>query len=281
MSLEARSFPAPGKLNLMLRVVGRRPDGYHLLQTVFRLIDYGDTVTLRLRRDREIVQVNAVQGISAEQDLTLRAARLLQASTGSRAGVEIALDKRLPLGGGLGGGSSDAATTLLALNRLWGLDLPRARLLELALELGADVPVFVFGKNAWAEGVGEKLQPLRLPPAWYVVLTPPIAVATTRIFAHPELKSDSKMVTIQSFSVAGPNENDLEPVVCREHPEIARYLDWLRQFGRAMMTGSGACVFAGFESRDAAQAVFARLPGSMTGFVARGLERHPLRDLAH
>lgn len=281
MNPEARSFPAPGKLNLMLRVVGRRPDGYHLLQTVFQLIDYGDTVTLRLRRDREIVRVNAVDGIPAEQDLTLRAARLLQASTGGRTGVEIALDKRLPLGGGLGGGSSDAATALLALNRMWGLDLPRARLLDLAVELGADVAVFVFGENAWAEGVGEKLQPLRLPPAWYVVLTPPVAVATARIFAHPQLKRDSKMVTIQSFSAAGPNENDLEPVACREHPEIARYLDWLRQFGRAMMTGSGACVFAGFESRDAAQAVFARLPGSMTGFVARGLERHPLRDLAH
>jgi 4-diphosphocytidyl-2-C-methyl-D-erythritol kinase len=195
-------------------------------------------------------------------------------------GAEIAVDKRLPLGGGLGGGSSDAATTLLALNHLWGLDLPRSRLLELALELGADVPVFVRGENAWAEGVGERLRPLELPPAWYVVLTPPVVVSTARIFAHPELKRDSKTVRIQSFSAAGPNENDLEPVVCREHPEVARHLDWLRQFGRAMMTGSGASVFAGFESLGAAQAVFARLPRSMTGFVARGLERHPLRDLA-
>ena len=280
MTLETRSFPAPGKLNLLLRVVGRRADGYHLLQTVFRFIDVGDTVTLRPRPDREIVRVKPVDGVPAEQDLTLHAARLLQAAAGGRLGAEIAVDKRLPLGGGLGGGSSDAATTLLALNHLWGLDLPRSRLLELALELGADVPVFVRGENAWAEGVGERLRPLELPPAWYVVLTPPVVVSTARIFAHPQLKRDSKTVRIQSFSAAGPNENDLEPVVCREHPEVARHLDWLRQFGRAMMTGSGASVFAGFESLGAAQAVFARLPRSMTGFVARGLERHPLRDLA-
>ena len=280
MNLETRSFPAPGKLNLLLRVVGRRADGYHLLQTVFRFIDVGDTVTLRPRPDREIVRVKAVDGVPADQDLTLRAARLLQGAAGGRLGAEIAVDKRLPLGGGLGGGSSDAATTLLALNYLWGLGFPRSRLLELALELGADVPVFVRGENAWAEGVGERLQPLELPPAWYVVLTPPVVVSSARIFAHPELKRDSKTVRIQSFSAAGPNENDLEPVVCREHPEVARHLDWLRQFGRAMMTGSGASVFAGFESLGAAQAVFARLPRSMTGFVARGLEQHPLRDLA-
>ena len=280
MNFETRSFPAPGKLNLLLRVVGRRADGYHLLQTVFRFIDVGDTVTLRPRPDREIVRVKPVDGVPAEQDLTLHAARLLQAAAGGRLGAEIAVDKRLPLGGGLGGGSSDAATTLLALNHLWGLDLPRSRLLELALELGADVPVFVRGENVWAEGVGERLRPLELPPAWYVVLTPPVVVSSARIFAHPELKRDSKTVRIQSFSAAGPNENDLEPVVCREHPEVARHLDWLRQFGLAMMTGSGASVFAGFESLGAAQAVFARLPRSMTGFVARGLEQHPLRDLA-
>jgi 4-diphosphocytidyl-2-C-methyl-D-erythritol kinase len=281
MNLETRSFPAPGKLKLLLRVVGRRPDGYHLLQTVFRFIDFGDTVTVRPRPDPEIVRVKPVDGVPAEQDLTLRAARLLQVAAGIGLGADIAVDKRLPLGGGLGGGSSDAATTLLALNHMWGLDLPRNRLLDLALQLGADVPVFVRGENAWAEGVGEQLQPLELPPAWYVVLTPPVVVSTARIFAHPELKRDSKMVRIQSFSAAGPNGNDLEPVVCREHPEVAHHLDWLRQFGRAMMTGSGASVFAGFESLGAAQAVFARLPRSMTGFVARGLERHPLRDLAH
>jgi 4-diphosphocytidyl-2-C-methyl-D-erythritol kinase len=280
MNGEFRSYPAPGKLNLMLRVVGRRADGYHLLQTVFRFIDYGDTLSFRVRRDGVIARVNAVSGVPVGEDLTLRAARLLQTSVGGAPGADIALDKRLPLGGGLGGGSSDAATALLALNQLWRLNLSRAHLLRLALELGADVPVFVFGENAWAEGVGEELRPVALPPAWYVVLTPPAAVSTADIFARPELKRDSKMVRIQSFSAAGSNENDLEAVVCREHPEIARHLDWLRQFGRAMLTGSGACVFAGFESRGEAQAVLAKRPDSMTGFVARGLERHPLRDLA-
>ena len=281
MNLEPQSFSAPGKLNLMLRVVGRRADGYHLLQTVFRFIDYGDTLTFRLRRDGAIARVNAVDGVPADQDLALRAARLLRDSVGGTTGVDIELDKRLPLGGGVGGGSSDAATTLLALNQLWCTNLPREHLLELALALGTDVPAFVFGENAWAEGVGEVLQPLVLPPAWYVVLTPPVTVSTARIFSRPELKRDSKRVTIQSFSAVGPNENDLEPVVCREHPEIGRHLDWLRQFGRALLTGSGACVFSGFESAGEAQAVLAKLPGSMTGFVARGLERHPLRDLAH
>ncbi len=279
MSLETRSFPAPAKLNLMLRVVGRRADGYHLLQTVFRFIDYGDLLRFRLREDGMVARVNEIDAIAAEDDLCVRAARLLKEAAGAAAGADITLEKRLPLGAGLGGGSSDAATTLLALNRLWGLDLPRTRLLELALELGADVPVFVFGSNAFAEGVGEKLQPISLPPAWYVVLTPAVAVSTARIFTHPELKRDSKIITIQSFS-AEPGGNDLEPLVCREYPEVRRHLEWLRQFGRAMVTGSGACVFASFDSEVAARGILAKLPGTMKGFVARGLERHPLRDLA-
>ena len=279
MSVETQSFPAPAKLNLMLRVVGRRADGYHLLQTVFRFIDYGDTLTFRVRGDGVIARANAVAGIDAADDLAVRAAWALRREAGDALGVDIAVEKRVPLGAGLGGGSSDAATTLLALNRLWGLDLPKARLLDIALELGADVPVFVLGDNAVGEGIGEQLRPIALPPAWYVVLTPPVAVATARVFAHPELKRDSKKIRIQSFSaeLAG---NDLEPLVCREYPEVGRHLDWLRQFGRAMMTGSGGGVFAGFDSENAAHAVLARLPGSMKGFVARGLERHPLRDLA-
>lgn len=275
-----RSFPAPGKLNLMLRVVGRRQDGYHLLQTVFRFIDYADRLTFRVREDGLIARVNAIDGIPGEDDLCVRAARLLKQASGTALGADIVLDKRLPVGGGLGGGSSDAATTLLALNRLWGLDLPRARLLELAQQLGADVPVFVFGDNAVAEGVGDELRSIVLPQAWYLVLTPPVAVSTARIFAHPELKRDSKKIRIQSFS-AGLAGNDLEPLVCQEYPEVARHLDWLRQFGRAMLTGSGACVFASFDGEEAARAVLARLPASMRGFTARGLERHPLRDLAH
>ena len=279
MNAPQHSFPAPAKLNLMLRVVGRRADGYHLLQTVFRFIDYGDTLTFGVRGDGVIARVNAVAGIAAEDDLSVRAARLLQRASGTALGADITLEKRLPPGGGLGGGSSDAATTLLALNRLWRLALPRTRLLELALQLGADVPVFVFGDNAFAEGIGERLTPIALPPAWYVVLTPPVLVSTARVFSHPELKRDSKMITIQSFSVESAG-NDLEPLVCREYPEVARHLEWLRQFAPAMMTGSGAGVFAGFATENAARAVLARLPATMKGFVAQGLMRHPLRDLA-
>jgi 4-diphosphocytidyl-2-C-methyl-D-erythritol kinase len=274
------SFPAPAKLNLMLRVVGQRADGYHLLQTVIRFIDYGDTLGFRVREDGVIARTNVVEGIDAAADLTVRAAQLLREATDCPLGVEIRLEKRLPIGGGLGGGSSDAATALLALNKLWRLGLPRARLRDLGLQLGADVPVFVFGDNALAEGIGEALQPLLVPEAWYVVLTPPVAVSTARVFAAPELKRDSKKIRIQSFS-ADLWGNDLEALVCREYPEVAQHLQWLRQFGQAMMTGSGAGVFAPFDSENAARAVLARLPDGMRGFVARGLERHPLRDLAH
>lgn len=272
---EWRAYPAPGKLNLMLRVVGRRPDGYHLLRTVFRLIDYGDTLRLRVREDGAVRRVNEVPGIAAADDLSVRAALLLKGASGTPLGVDIELDKRLPLGGGLGGGSSDAATTLLALNRLWRLGLTRSRLQDLALALGADVPVFVFGESAFAEGVGEILTPLSLSPAWYVVLTPPVAVATAAIFAHPALKRDSIPTKIQPFS-AEQAANDLEDVVCREYPEVARHLAWLRRFGKALVTGSGACVFAGFTTGRAAREVLAQLPASMRGFVAKGLDRHPL-----
>lgn len=287
MSAAPLTFPAPAKLNLMLRVIGRRADGYHLLQTVFRFIDYGDTLSFGVRVDGVIARVNALAGVAAEHDLCVRAARLLQRATGTALGADIALEKRLPLGGGLGGGSSDAATTLLALNHLWGTGCSRAQLQTLALELGADVPVFVFGDNAFAEGVGERLTAISLPPAWYVVLVPPIAVSTAGVFAHPELKRDSKKITIQSFSVGAAGiavddaVNDLQPLVCREYPEVARHLQWLGQFGPAMMSGSGACVFAGFASESAARGVLAQLPGDMRGFAARGLERHPLRDIVH
>lgn len=272
-------YPAPGKLNLMLRVVGRRADGYHLLQSVIRFIDYGDTLTFRVREDGLIRRTNDVAGVEPDADLAVCAARLLRETTGCGLGADIGVEKRLPLGGGLGGGSSDAATTLLALNRLWNLELSRARLLEIAPRLGADVPVFVFGETALVEGIGEVLAPLAVPPAWYVVLCPPVAVSTAAIFAEPELKRDSKEIRIQGFSVdlAG---NDLEPVACRKHPEVAQHLEWLRQFGPARMTGSGACVYAAFDTEAAARAVLSRLPDSMKGFVARGVDRHPLRDLA-
>ena len=276
---ESREFPAPGKLNLMLRVIGRRADGYHLLQTVMRLIDFGDTLSIRVREDGAIARENEVAGVPADSDLALRAARLLQRATGTRLGAGIAIEKRLPIGGGLGGGSSDAATTLLALNHLWRTGLARESLAALALELGADVPLFVGGANALAEGVGERLSPIELPPAWYLVLVPPVAVPTARIFAHPELKRDSKPIKITAFSAALAG-NDLEPVVCREYPEVARHLEWLRQVAPAWVTGAGACVFAAFQAESAARRALEQAPAGMQGFVAQGLARHPLRDLA-
>jgi 4-diphosphocytidyl-2-C-methyl-D-erythritol kinase len=274
----ARSYPAPGKLNLMLRVTGRRADGYHLLQTVIRFIDYGDTLAFRVREDGAISRVNEVAGVPAADDLSVRAARRLQQVCGTRLGAEITLQKRLPVGGGLGGGSSDAATTLLALNELWRAGLKRERLLALALELGADVPVFVGGENALVEGIGERLTPLDLPADWYLVLVPPVAVPTARIFSHHQLKRDAKPIKITAFSVEQAG-NDLEPVVCREYPEVARHLAWLQQSGPAWVTGAGACVFAAFPAEQAARRAWSEVPAGMQGFIARGLERHPLRDL--
>lgn len=278
MNVELRHFPAPAKLNLMLRVTGRRADGYHLLQTVICFVDYGDTLRFRVRDDGVIARANDVAGVAAADDLAVRAARLLQQASGTRLGADITLEKRLPIGGGLGGGSSDAATTLIALNHLWRTGLPRGQLLALALELGADVPVFVNGENALAEGIGERLTPLDLPPAWYLVLVPRVVVPTARIFADPELKRDSKTIRIQSFS-AEQAGNDLEPVVCRAYPEVARHLAWLKRAGLAWVTGSGACVFAAFATESAAREVWAQAPAGMQGFIAQGLKRHPLRDL--
>jgi 4-diphosphocytidyl-2-C-methyl-D-erythritol kinase len=277
--LETLTYPAPAKLNLMLRVTGRRADGYHLLQTVIRFIDYGDTLAFRVRKDGVIARLNDVAGVPAAEDLALRAARLLQRASGTGLGADIRLKKRLPLGGGLGGGSSDAATVLLALNRLWRTGLSRRRLLGLALELGADVPVFVGGDNALAEGIGERLRPISLPAAWYLVLVPPVAVPTARIFTHPELKRDSKPIKITAFSMEQAG-NDLEPVVCREYPEVARHLAWIKRAAPAWVTGSGACVFAAFPTEKAARRVWNQAPKGMRGFVARGLARHPLRALA-
>ncbi len=275
-------FPAPAKLNLMLRVVGRRSDGYHLLQTVFRFIDHGDELRFRVRADGVIERANDVPGVPVADDLCVRAAQALRQASGTPCGADILVDKRLPLGGGLGGGSSDAATTLIALNSLWKTGLSRAQLLDLAVKLGADVPVFVFGKNALAEGIGEQLRALDLLPAWYVVLCPPVMVSTATIFNRPDLKRDSQKVTIQGFTggVPGVIVNDLQPLVLRQYPEVARHLAWLAEFGDALMTGSGACVFAPFGSEAKARQVIAQLPADMQGFVARGLQRHPLYELA-
>ena len=283
------SCPAPAKLNLFLHVVGRRADGYHLLQTLFRFIDLQDTLHFSLREDGEIRRTNAVEGVPEERDLCVRAARLLQSDTGCPLGVDITVEKHIPMGGGLGGGSSDAATTLIALNRLWSLGLSRKRLMQLGLRLGADVPVFVFGENAFAEGVGEQLQAYPLPEAWYLVLFPPVQVPTAQIFAHPELTRNAVSITMRALSERQLCDerqlrNDLQPLVCELYPEVARFiasLDDLRaghDFGKAMMTGSGSCVFAEFSSRSAAETVMKQLPDGMRGVVAQGLAKHPLHD---
>jgi 4-diphosphocytidyl-2-C-methyl-D-erythritol kinase len=270
-----RVWPAPAKLNLFLHVVGRRTDGYHLLQTVFRLIDCCDRLRYSPRPGPKLSLAQPLPGVEEGDELCMRAARLLQRETGRRRGLDISIAKNIPVGGGLGGGSSDAATTLIALNRLWNLGLSRQRLAELGLALGADVPFFLCGQNAFGEGVGEQLDPVVLPPAWYVVLVPPVSVPTREIFAAPELTRDTKSIKISSFS-AGFGHNDLEPVVCRRYPIVATHLAWLKAFGDARMSGSGACVFAEFPTEERARAVVLGLPPEMRGFAACGLERHPL-----
>jgi 4-diphosphocytidyl-2-C-methyl-D-erythritol kinase len=273
--------PAPAKLNLFLHVVGRRRDGYHLLQTIFRFIDLHDILHFSLRDDGVVRRTNAIEGVAEQDDLTVRAARLLQSETGCHKGADITVEKHIPLGGGLGGGSSDAATTLIALNRMWSLGLSRNRLMELGLQLGADVPVFVFGENAFAEGVGEELQAYPLAEAWYVVLFPPVQVPTARIFAHPELTRDTVSITMRALlegQTEQPLHNDLQPVVCDLYPDVANYMAWLDNYGKALMTGSGACVFADFASHKQAKGVLRQLPHGMRGAVAQGLARHPLHD---
>jgi len=269
--------PAPGKLNLFLHVLARREEGehagYHELQTAFRLIDRGDRVGMAVREDGEI----RFAGIFGEDNLCVRAARLLKAESGTPAGAELQLEKNLPVGGGLGGGSSDAATVLLVLNRLWACRLSREKLMAIGLRLGADVPFFVYGRNALGEGIGERLQPLDLPAAWYLVLVPQVSVSTKETFASA-LTGRSKRLKIPPF-FPGQGQNDLEAVVTARYPEVAAQLAWLKQrCPRARMTGSGACVFAEFETRAQADAVQSQLPGGMSGFVAQGLERHPLHD---
>ncbi|MFM2397772.1 MAG: hypothetical protein RLZZ144_1022 [Pseudomonadota bacterium] len=276
---------APAKLNLFLHVVGRRADGYHLLQTLFRFIDLNDTLHFNLRHDGEIHRLTQIAAVPEADDLCVRAAKLLQKATDCRFGVDIELEKIIPMGGGLGGGSSDAATTLLALNRLWQLNLSRERLMELGLTLGADVPVFIFGENAFAEGVGEKLQAYELPDAWYLVLTPPAHVPTAQIFTDPELTRNTISMTMRALPIgrqykSGQFGNDLQPVACRLYPVIAQYLAWLNQYAPALMTGSGACVFAEFQTEAAAVAVLKVLPEKMCGFIAHGLQQHPMREFA-
>lgn len=278
-------YPAPAKLNLFLHVLGRRPDGYHLLQTVFRLIDRSDRVGIAMRSDGQVRRLQPLPGIPEDEDLCLRAALRLRehgarrlGPAAHRLGADIDLQKRLPIGGGLGGGSSDAATTLIVLNRLWGMDLCERELAGIAASMGADVPFFVFGRAALGEGIGEHLRALSLPGAWYLVLMPQVSVSTREIFADSALTRDTKPLTIPPF-FAGSGRNDLEPVVVARYAEVARHLAWLKRHApQARMTGSGACVFAEFAGEPQARDVEARLPAGMRGFVAQGLDTHPLLD---
>ena len=276
------SYPAPAKRNLLLRVVGRRNDGYHLLQTVFRFLEHADQLQFAPRGDATVRLTTPLPGVPPESDLSVRAARLLQTASDCRQGVDIRIEKHLPLGGGLGGGSSDAATVLLALNHLWQLGLPRQRLQELGLTLGADVPAFVFGRNAFAEGVGEALRAVELPPRWYVVVEPPVQVPTTVIFAAPELRRDSPPIDAGDWP---PDDigNDLETVACARFPAVAESLRLLSAAAapaRARMTGSGACVFAEFPSEEQAAAALRRLPPGLRAWASAGIPVHPLRELA-
>lgn len=284
MSDTLRDCPAPAKLNLFLHITGRRADGYHELQTVFQLIDWADTLHFRRRADGRIMHETPLPGVPPESDLTVRAARLLQTHTGTGFGVDIAIEKRLPQGAGLGGGSSDAATTLLALNRLWRLDLPRAELARLGLQLGADVPFFVFGRNAFAEGLGERLQAVDLPQRYFLVVTPPVQVPTVEIFNDPRLTRNTKSITITDFLGHGNYDvfgrNDMQPVATEKYPEVAAVLEWFKPFGTARMTGSGASVFAAFGDRIQAQEAYSRLPEHWQGRICTSLDRHPLFGFA-
>ncbi|WP_111641050.1 4-(cytidine 5'-diphospho)-2-C-methyl-D-erythritol kinase [Marinimicrobium alkaliphilum] len=274
------TLPAPAKLNLFLHITGRRADGYHQLQTLFQLLDYGDQLHFRLRPDDTLQLTPALPGVADADNLILRAARLLRPWARGPAGADINLDKRLPMGGGIGGGSSDAATTLVALNRLWDCRLTRAELQHLGLQLGADVPVFVGAETAWAEGVGEVLKPVALAPRWFLVLCPQCHVSTKEIFSHKGLTRDTAAITVAAFLREG-GHNDCQPLVERLYPAVANALAWLSRFtDNALLTGTGACIFAAFANRQEAEHVLAQAPSDLPGFVAQGINRSPLYELA-
>ncbi len=276
---------APAKLNLFLHVTGRRADGYHLLQSVFQLIDLCDELDFDLRDDGRIVRTTDIADVPADADLTVRAARLLQAAAAERGirvpGADIAIHKRLPMGGGIGGGSSDAATTLIVLNHLWQAGFSRAELMRLGLQLGADVPFFLLGENAFVEGIGEQLTPVSTPPTWFVLVHPGVAVPTPIIFRSPELTRDTKVVRIADFSRRLPayGKNDLQAVAARAFPPVADALKWLSDHGDARMTGSGACVFAAFASESDADAVLRQVPVQWRSWKTQALAAHPLASL--
>jgi 4-diphosphocytidyl-2-C-methyl-D-erythritol kinase len=269
-------WPAPGKLNLFLHITGRRADGYHELQTLFQFLTRCDWLYFDVSDPDGVRLAGQPAGVPAAADLSVRAACLLLEVTGTSRGVTIYNDKCLPVGGGLGGGSSDAATTLLVLNRLWGLGLDINELAELGLRLGADVPVFIHGHSALAEGVGEVLAPASPPETWFLVLVPPVSVSTADIFSAPDLTRDTPRTKIPDL-ISGGGRNDCEPVVRHRYPEVAAALDWLNTFSPSRMTGTGACVFAAFATAAEAEAVAASIPSFWSGFVARGVNRSPLQ----
>jgi 4-diphosphocytidyl-2-C-methyl-D-erythritol kinase len=274
-------WPAPAKLNLFLHILGRRPDGYHELQTCFQFIDLCDEVRIEVRADGQIRRAVEIPGLPAEADLCIRAAKALQSASGATLGADISLAKKIPVGGGLGGGSSDAATCLIALNHLWRVHWPREKLAAIGLKLGADVPVFVHGRVAWAEGVGERLTPLYPPlaptEANYLILKPNVFVSTAAVFQDPELTRNSAPITIHGFLASG-GRNDCLGVVRRRYPEVAHALDWLSVFGSARLTGTGACVFLACENEDLAQEIMRKVPPEFEGFLARGLNDSPLLE---
>jgi 4-diphosphocytidyl-2-C-methyl-D-erythritol kinase len=268
-------WPAPAKLNLFLHVTGRRADGYHDLQTVFQLIDLADDVHIQVREDGVIERPVGPEGVPADADLVVRAARALQAAAQTRLGASLSVTKRIPLGAGLGGGSSDAATVLVALNQIWKCGLPQQELAAIGVKLGADVPVFVWGRSAWAEGRGERLTPLELPETWFVLVHPRVHIQTAEVFQASELTRNSPPITITGFLQSG-GRNDFEPVVRGRYPEVARALDWLGHFAPARLTGTGSCVFAPCASLIEAQAIVTRVPAHWRAMVARGMNVSPL-----
>jgi 4-diphosphocytidyl-2-C-methyl-D-erythritol kinase len=273
-----QQFLAPAKINLFLHITGRRADGYHTLQSVFQLLDFYDTLYIKITPNNEVKRVRGLDGVPASQCLCALAASALKDATNCKLGVEYFIDKKIPMGGGLGGGSSDAATMLLALNHLWQLNLSRTELMQIGLKLGADVPVFIFGQNAWAEGVGEQLTAIEIPACYYVVLTPQVHVSTAHVFANSALTRDTKPLKIADFSRDANSavfKNDLEAVVCKEFPAVASTLNWLNQHGQAKMSGSGASVFVAVNSLAKADELLARKPDYVSGFVAKGLKKHP------
>ena len=274
------SWPAPAKLNLFLHITGQRADGYHQLQTVFQFLDFGDGLRFHPRDDDQVRRVSDLPGVTEDADLVVRAARLLQQRCQPEQGVDIEVDKRLPMGGGLGGGSSDAATTLMVLNHLWQCELDFEALTQLGLQLGADVPIFINGQAAWAEGVGEELTPVDLPEPWFVVLCPPITVSTAEVFSSPQLRRDCPPITIRDFLAGGDLSNVCEPLVRERYPEVDVALRDLEAFAPARMTGTGACVYAAFDEETTARQAYRVMAEKWSGFVARGMNISPLRQVS-